>query len=150
MNKILMTLIICLLSAGFVYAAEKGTPKEAQDMVKKAIAFYKDNGKDKAFAEINNPKGQFVKQDLYIFVYDMNGKCVAHGFNKALIGKDLIEMRDSSGVPFVKERIEMVQTKGKGWQDYKYTNPTSKKIESKRAYIEKVDNYVFGCGAYSK
>ena len=119
-------------------------------MVKKAVAFYKTNGKDKAFAEISNPHGQFVKQDLYVFVYDMSGKCVAHGFNKALIGKDLIAMQDSSGVFFVKERIELVQAKGKGWQNYKYTNPTTKKIEPKRAYIEKVDNYVFGCGAYSK
>ncbi len=61
-----MAVIICLLTTAFVSAAEKGTAKEAQDLVAKAIAYYKDNGKDKAFAAINDPKGQFVKKDLYI------------------------------------------------------------------------------------
>lgn len=142
--------VIFLSMTALAGAAPFGTPADAEKMVKSAIAFYKTNGKDKAFAEISNPQGQFVKQDLYIFVYDMSGKCVAHGFNKALIGKDLMAMRDPDGVFFVKDRIQLVQAKGKGWQDYKYTNPSTKKIEPKRAYIEKADNYVFGCGAYSK
>jgi signal transduction histidine kinase len=125
-----------------------GTKEQAEAMVKKAIAFYKANGKEKAFAEISNTKGKFVKGELYVFVYDMNGKCVAHGFNNKLIGADLIEMRDPDNTFFVKERIKLVKEKGKGWQDYKYTNPITRKMESKTAYVEKIDNYVFGCGVY--
>lgn len=121
---------------------------EAKAMVEKAIAFYKANGKDKAFAEINNPKGQFTKGELYIFVYDMTGKCVAHGFNKSMIGLDLSNMKDPDGKFFVKERLEIAKTKGKGWQDYKFTNPTSKKMEQKSAWVERVDDFIFGCGAY--
>ncbi|MDD5169707.1 MAG: cache domain-containing protein [Syntrophales bacterium] len=152
MKKMLALFLGCFLLSvtTFAYAAEYGTPAEAEKMVKKAVAFYKANGQEKAFAAISNPQGQFINKDLYVFVYDMNGKCVAHGFNKALIGKDLITMRDSNGVFYVKERIELVKAKGKGWQDYKFANPMSKKIESKRAYIEKADNYIFGCGAYHK
>jgi cytochrome c len=48
----------------------------------------------------------------------------------------------------VKERIDIAKTKGKGIQNYKFTNPESKKIEDKAAYIEKSDDYIFGCGAY--
>ena len=48
----------------------------------------------------------------------------------------------------MKERIELVKAKGKGWQDYKYYNPTTKKMEDKRARAEIHDGYVFGCGAY--
>jgi cytochrome c len=131
-------------------AAEFGTTAEAEAMVKKAVAEIKASGKDKAFAEISNPKGKFIDRDLYVFVYDMNGKCVAHGFNQKMIGKDLVEMKDSDGKFYVKERIEIAKTKGKGWQDYKYTNPTSKKIENKTAYIEKVDDLIVGCGVYKK
>jgi hypothetical protein len=29
-----------------------------------------------------------------------------------------------------------------------FTNPTTKKIEHKTAYIEKVDDFIFGCDAY--
>jgi len=48
----------------------------------------------------------------------------------------------------VKERIALVKAKGKGWQDYKFTNPVSKKIEGKTAYIELCDGMIFGCGVY--
>jgi signal transduction histidine kinase len=131
---------------GEVIAA--GTAAEAEAMVKKAISYYKANGKDKAFTEISDRKGQFVKDDLYVFVYDLNGKCVAHGFNQKMVGKDFIEVKDSDGRFYVKDRIELAKSKGKGWQDYKFTNPLTKKIENKTAYIEKADDYIFGCGAY--
>lgn len=138
-----------VMTATALWAAENGTPAEAEALVKKAVAEIKAN-KEKALAEISNPKGKFVDRDLYVFVYDMKGKCVAHGFNQKMIGKDLIEMKDSDGKFYVKERIEIAKTKGKGWQEYKYTNPVSKKIENKSAYIEKVDDLIVGCGVYKK
>jgi signal transduction histidine kinase len=137
-----------LMFVGYGHTA--GTPAEAESMVKKAIAFYKANGQDKAFTEVNNTKGQFTKDDLYVFVYDIKGKCVAHGFNQKMIGKELIDLKDADNKFFVKERIEIAKTKGKGWQDYMFTNPTTKKLEHKTAYVEKVDDYIFGCGAYKK
>jgi cytochrome c len=140
--------VMFALIVGYGYTA--GTPAEAETMVKKAVAFYKANGQDKAFAEINNTKGQFTKDDLYVFVYDIKGKCVAHGFNQKMIGKDLIDLKDADNKFFVKERIEIAKTKGKGWQDYMFTNPTTKKLEHKTAYIEKADDFIFGCGAYKK
>ena len=97
-RKVFIPLLIAVLLAGISTASwAAGTAAQAETMVKKAISFYKANGKDKAFAEISNPKGQFVKEDLYVFVYDMTGKVMAHGFNKAMIGKDLIDMRDPDG-----------------------------------------------------
>jgi cytochrome c len=125
-----------------------GTKDEAQSLVKKAIEYYKANGKEKGFAEVSNKKGKFVKDDLYVFVYDINGVCVAHGFNSKQIGKNLADVKDPDGKLYVKERIAIAKSSGSGWQDYKYTNPTTYKVEAKTAYIEKVDNYIFGCGAY--
>lgn len=148
-TAVILTVFI-LVTGQAAVAAEFGTPAEAEAMVKKAIAEIKSVGKDKAFAEINNGKGKFTDRDLYIFVYDMTGKCVAHGFNQRMIGKDLGEMKDQDGKFYVKERIEIAKSKGKGWQDYKYTNPVSKKIEAKSAYIEKIDDLIVGCGVYKK
>jgi len=153
MKKSCAVLFVTLLLAcfsGSVFAAEFGTKTEAEALVKKAVAFIKEHGKDKAFAEFSNPKGKFIDKDLYIFVYDMNGKCLAHGANQKMIGKDLAEMKDPDGKFYVKERIEIAKTKGKGWQDYKFTNPVSKKIEHKTAYIEKTDNFIVGSGIYKK
>jgi cytochrome c len=140
--------ILFLGTVSTVCAAENGTAAQAEAMVKKAIAYMKANGKDRTFAEVNNTKGQFIDRDLYIFVYDMAGKCVAHGFNQKMIGKELIDMQDPDGKFYVKERVEIAKTKGSGWQNYKFTNPDSKKLDDKTAYVEKLDNYIFGCGAY--
>lgn len=148
MKKVLMAIIICLLTTGFVYAAEKGTAKEAQDLVAKAIAYYKANGKDKTFAAINDPKGQFVKKDLYVFAFDFNSVCLAHGANKALIGKNMGELKDSNGKPFISEMTQGAKTSGKGWIDYNWTNPTTKKIEPKSSYYVKEGDIYFGCGIY--
>ena len=142
--------VFMLVTTQAAVAAEFGTQAEAEAMVKKAVAEIKAVGKEKVFAEINNAKGKFIDRDLYIFVYDMTGKCVAHGFNQRMIGKDLSEMKDQDGKFYVKERIEIAKSKGKGWQDYKYTNPVSKKIEAKSAYIEKIDDLIVGCGVYKK
>jgi cytochrome c len=141
---------LVLMAGNITLAAQFGTAAEAEALVKKAVQLIKTEGKEKAFVEINNPKGKFVDRDLYIFVYDMTGKCVAHGFNQKMIGKDLIEMKDKDGKYFVKERIEIAKTKGKGWQDYEFTDPITKKIEHKSAYVEKLDDLIIGCGIYKR
>jgi len=64
-----LVLVLLFGFAGIVQAAEKrGTAAEAEALVKKAIAYMKSNGREAAFAEINNPKGKFTDRDLYIFV----------------------------------------------------------------------------------
>lgn len=144
------TVLFAMLVNTAAFASEYGTAEEATAMVKKAVAYLKANGKDKAFAEFNNQSGQFRNRDLYIFVQDMKGKMLAHGGNDRLIGRDLIDLKDADGKFFVKSMIEIANGKGSGWVDYKWTNPTSKVIEPKSSYIEKADDMFVGCGIYKK
>jgi len=154
MKKLIATTIgvsfLVLMAGSITFAAEFGTAAEAEAMVKKAIQFIKTEGKEKAFAEFSNLKGKFVDRDLYVTVYDLNAKCLAHGANPKMIGKDLIDMKDPDGKAFFKERMEIAKTKGKGWQDYKFTNPLSKKIEPKSMYFERFEDIVVACGIYKK
>ena len=153
MKKIFGTIwagIVVLSMAALTWGAEVWTAAEAEALVKKAVAFIKANGQDKAFAEFGNPKGPFVDRDLYITVYDMNGKCLAHGANPKMVGKDLIGLKDPDGKAFVKERVEMAKSKDKFWQDYKFTNPLTKKIEPKAMYVEKAGDLLVACGIYKK
>ena len=149
-----MAVIVGIFLLGLVgnaLSAENGTPAEAQAMVKKAISYIKAVGPEKAFAEISNLKGKFVDRDLYVVVYDLNGKCLAHGQNpKFLVGKDLIGMKDPDGKAYVKERVELAKTKSQFWQDYKFSNPLTKKIEPKSMYMERMGNFLVGCGVYKK
>jgi len=153
MRKVCVTILVGLFLVNIgstTFAAEYGTATEAEAMVKKAIAYLKANGKDKAFAEFSNPKGQFVDRDLYVTVYDLNGKCLAHGADRTMIGKDLMGLKDTDGKAFIKERMELAKTKGKYWQDYKFRNPVSTKIEPKSMYCERVEDIIVACGIYKK
>ncbi|MBI1751053.1 MAG: cache domain-containing protein [Acidobacteria bacterium] len=124
------------------------TKAEAEAMVKKAIGAAKAEGRDKVLSGISKPNGPFSKGSLYVFVYDMNGKVMAHGQNAKMVGKDMLEVTDPDGVAYVKERIALVKAKGKGWQNYKFSDPVSKKIEKKTAYVEGWEGLIFGCGVY--
>jgi cytochrome c len=141
--------VLCFLVIPIVAAAaEKGTKEEAVAMVKKAIEYAKANGNENAFSEINNPKGQFVDRDLYVVVYDMNGKCLAHGANQKMVGRELIDNKDIDGKEFMKERIALMKANNTAWQEYKFMNPVTKQIEPKLMYLEKHGELIFGCGVY--
>src|SRR5258706_3189396 len=153
-----MTRILSILAAVLAFeiggpaAAQdksKGTAAEATAMVDKAIAHIKKVGREKAFADFSSKKAPWVDRDLYVVVYDMKGKVLAHGANEKLIGKDVIELRDNDGKYFVKERVEMMKAPdAKGWQDYKFMNPVTRQIEPKSMYLQRYEDVIVGTGIY--
>ena len=153
MNRILSVFAaVLMLAIGMPAAAQdkKGTAAEATAMVEKAIAHIKKVVRDKAFADFSSKQAPWVDRDLYVVVYDMKGKVLAHGANEKMIGKDVIELRDNDGKYFVKERVEMMSKgpEAKGWQDYKFMNPVSKAIEPKSMYLRRYEDLIVGCGIY--
>lgn len=147
-TRLAIAFIAAAVSVGAAAKDGNATAAEATAMVKKGIAFIKANGAEKGYAEISNKAGQFNDRDLYLVVYGLDGTVRAHGANEKMIGKNLIELKDVDGKPFVKERVELAQSKGTFWQDYKFTNPVSKKIEPKSMYCEKLDDAAVCGGIY--
>jgi len=142
-------LVAALLVPVAAHAAEGGaTEADATSMVKKGVAFIKANGKDKGYAEITGKAAQFKYQDLYLVVYGLDGTVLAHGANEKMVGKNLIDLKDVDGKAFVRERVEMGKAKASFWQDYKFTNPETKKIEPKTMYCERLDETVVCGGIY--
>jgi signal transduction histidine kinase len=147
-KAMLAALLMLALNAG---AAEKGTADEAVAMVQKAGEFLKKHGREKAFAEFNNPKGAFLYKDLYIFTFLANGDGIeqANGANVKLVGKSLKEMKDADGNYLIKDILALGMSKeGRGWVDYKWPNPSTGTIDAKRTYVERVDGVIIGCGIY--
>ena len=142
----LVTSLICLPAL----ADTKATAADATAMVKKGVAAIKAGGKDhdKLYTEVTTKDGKWVDRDLYLVVYSLDGTVKAHGANAKLVGNNLMDMLDIDGKPYIKERIELAKSKGSFWQDYKFTNPTTKKIEPKSMYCEKVDELVACAGIY--
>lgn len=117
-------------------------------MVQKCAAFLKANGPDKTFAEVTTGK-QFKDRDRYIFIDDLNGKCMAHGANAKLVGKALMGMLDLDGKPLIRILVDVAKDKGKGWTEpVKFRNPTTDKIQTRVNYVERAGDLVIGSGVF--
>jgi signal transduction histidine kinase len=144
--KLLVAALGAAVGATTAFADAHVTAKEAEAMVKKGVAYIKTAPRDKALADITDPKGQFVDRDLYLTVYKMDGTALAHGANAKMVGKNLIELRDANGKEHIRERVELARTKTSFWQDFSWVNPVSKKIEPKQMYCERTDDMLVVCG----
>lgn len=141
-------LVLALVQAA-VAKEEFASAKEAEAMVGKAVAAIKANAQ-KTYDEITKKDGKWVDRDLYVVVYDLHGVVVAHGANDKMVGKDLIDLKDPDGKAFVKERVEMAKAKGKFWQDYKFSDPITKKALPKQMYCEKLNDTAVCAGIYKR
>lgn len=146
--SILLTCVLGL-SGTALYAAEGGATKaQAEAMVKKGVEYIKTAGAEKAYADFSDRSGKFIDRDLYLVVYGLDGTVKAHGANGKMIGKNLIDLKDIDGKAFVKERVDLAKSKGTFWQQYKFTNPETKKIEPKIMYCERLGETAVCGGIY--
>ena len=151
MKKLMMLVaaFAAALSLNVSAAADRGTESEAKDLVKKAVAFYQKNGREKALAEYQKKPGPFVDRDLYVTIYNEQGDCLSH-INPKMVGKNMLDLRDANGVYLIKDRVEASKKADSGWQEYQFFNPVSKKVEPKRMDWEKHDGILFAAGAYKQ
>jgi signal transduction histidine kinase len=146
-------LVLVLLAAiAFVQPAaseEYGTKAEAVAMVKRVQDMFKAQGADATFKAVDDKAvASFHDRDLYPFVYDMKGTCVAPGARTALVGKSLIDLKDQDGVYLIRKIVNLAEGPGDGWVDYKWPNPITNKIEDKSSYVERMGDYFVGVGVY--
>src|SRR5262245_29031112 len=140
--------LVVALTFGPASAAEFATKEEAIAMVKKAVGFIREQGSDKAYAEFTNKGGRFHDRDLCITVLGLDGKVLAHGQRDDLIGTGLIDAKDPDGKLFIKERVELARQQPSFWQNYKFMNPTTKKVERKQMYAERLNETAVCGGVY--
>ncbi|MCM2465072.1 cache domain-containing protein [Methanoculleus oceani] len=133
--------------------SERPPAKDAADEMKAfvagAAAYAREHGRDEALAAFNNPDGEFVRGELYIFAYDMNGTVLALPFQQALIGTDRSGVHDSSGVAYI-HSMSRAAAEGGGSVYYVYPNPARGYAEElKLGYVLPVDGTWFvGSGIY--
>lgn len=123
-------------------------PEEARLMVDKAYEYIKSYGKDRAITEFNNPRGDFVKGELFIFIMDYNGIILAYGGNTDLVGKNMFDAKDVQGNYISRDVIKLAKTRGNGWHEYYFKNPHTEEVQLKATYFQAVDDYYIGCGIY--
>src|SRR6516162_411384 len=99
MKKLAAGFLMLVLAAFGAMAAtdtQRATPDEAKAIVKKAVAYYKKVGREKALPEFCRTDGPFVDRDLYVTVIAMDGLELAH-INPKTVNKNVMELRDPDG-----------------------------------------------------
>src|ERR1700682_6202740 len=149
-SKLYLSLVLfaIALAPATSVRADAPTKDEVVAQVKKAVDFYKTNGRDKALEELNKKEGMFAKGEDYVDVHDVAGVCLAHPVSPGIVGLNRLDQADPSGKQFIKEIVETAKTKPNGWITYQRKNPVSGKIEKKLAYWERRDDLIFKAGTY--
>ncbi len=147
----LMALGLVLVFAGTVFAAG-ATKDECVAKTKEAAEMVTAKGLDASIAEINKKDGKFVWKDSYVFLVEFDGKILAHPMSPALIGKNVLGMKDKAVDPakgklLFTEFTEMAKTKGAGWVEYEWANPGDPKPRKKMSYIYRVPGKDIYAGA---
>ncbi|PWT75945.1 MAG: hypothetical protein C5B46_02030 [Proteobacteria bacterium] len=117
-------------------------------LVRKGVAHLKAVGKRRACDDFDDPDGEFVFGEYYISAFDINGVRIANGSDPKSRGEHILDSRDADGKHHVRAIIEKAKKRGKGWEDYKWMNPVTRRIEPKSVYFELIDDAVVTCGIY--
>ena len=126
------------------------TAEQARAFSERAAAHIEQVGEEKAFADFTRRDGGFVDGALYVFCYDRKGVSKAHGGNPALVGRNLLRIKDPDGAEPIMRIQALGFGEGRGWVDFKWPNAVSKKIENKSAYIIHTGAVICGAGYYKE
>lgn len=124
--------------------------EDLRKFVDESLNYSVENGRERALMAFNDPAGEFVREDLYIFAYDFNGTVLALPFQPDIVGEDRIDIEDANGVAFVRDFISLAR-RGEGESYYIYPNPAKEMAEElKLSRVAKVDEtWVLGAGIYA-
>lgn len=122
-----------------------------EDMVKDAVGRIETQGRA-AFKQFYDPAGPFIAKSAYIFVYDFNGVNLVLPPFRNLEGRNLLDLKDTHGKPYLREALQVVKEQGSGWIEYMWPKPGESISTQKSSYVSKAklgDEWVLvGCGVY--
>jgi hypothetical protein len=150
-GRIARTMLVAILAmgAGQAGALDRGTPEQAKALLAKAVAHYKEVGREKALADFNAKKPPFVDRDLYVVCLGPDHTIIAHGAFPPFVGSSSDLMKDSEGRPLGKALWDAAQGGGDGAVRYWWINPLSGKTEPKVSFAQKAGDDVCIVGAYN-
>jgi len=108
---------------------------------------------DGAFKELMTNGSRWRTGDTYIFVIDLKGNVYVHE-DPSLVGKNLIDLKDKNGKPFIQWFVRKASGAGQsGWTHYVWARPGKAEASWKTTYVKLAKTasgtaYVVGSGLY--
>ena len=126
----------------------QGTADEAMAMTEKAYALVQSLGYEQAKDVIHTPDSGFVDRDLYVFVFDRQGKYHVFSSDKSRAGSSLFDAAGVDAQQLLDDAWQRCE-QGGGWVEYNIINLVSGTVKGKSSYVLPIsDNLLIGCGAY--
>jgi signal transduction histidine kinase len=101
-------------ASGTNVTAKDITPGELVTFVQGAADYARKNGKEKGLAAFTDPKGPFMKGEMYIIAYDLNATNLAHPLSPWIRGLSLEHYTDQDSVATISE-LSGVARRGGGF-----------------------------------
>lgn len=123
------------------------------DEVEAATALLQQQGRG-AFPQLRDRRGRFFFRDTYVFVNSPDGVELVNPAFPEVEGRNLLDLKDASGKPMVKEYIELALRQGSGWTSYLWPQPDRSRLPvRKTTYVRKVvlpggETLIVGSGLY--
>ena len=133
------------------FSVYRSEPVKAGKLLERAVEYMHDNSAARAFAAFNNQAGQFHDNDLYVFVVGINDG-IMHAYGgapEAIVGENVLDLKDASGKPIVQTMLETVKREEQGSVDYVWLNRVTNKVEPKTTVLRRVGDYMVGVGYYT-
>lgn len=138
--KTLKALILATVCFSFVSATSLadgfGTKEEASALLERAVALMKID-KNRALDLFSSGVGGLIQKDLYIFCLANNGVVTAH---PTLLGVNLLNFKDSDGLPLVQLMVENAKAGAVYEISYK-TNRPAEEVFGQVIQMETSDEY---------
>ena len=138
------------LSAAAAGKEEFGTARDAEALVSRAVAHARKTGAQKAYQDFTAKAPGWTDRDLYVYVIDLQGVCLAHGQNPKLVGKNVLDLRDADGKLFIQENIAQARSRSRLWTSYTWTDPVTRKLLPKSTYCERLEETLYCVGIYKR
>ena len=157
----ILTLAIAVVSCGRGNAGQSRSDyaykrtKRIVSLVEEAAALIEKQGEE-VFPDFRKKGSKWFQGDMYLFIYDLNGKNVVHPVQSEFEGQNLIDLQDINGKPVIRLIIDKVtkHDRPSGWVHYMWIRPEEIFPMWKSSYVLKArapsgKEYVVGCGVYN-
>jgi methyl-accepting chemotaxis protein len=126
----------------------QGTADEAMVMTEKAFALVQSLGYEQAKDVMQTAGSGFVDRDLYVFVFDRQGKYHVFSSDRGRVGSSLFDAAGVDAQQLLDDAWHRCE-QGGGWVEYNIINLVSGTVKGKSSYVLPInDNLLIGCGAY--
>lgn len=151
MQKKLVASLILLTNLLMISKVTAAPSQEAEDLARNAAIYLQAYGPETAFKAFQDPRGEFMAEGRYVFVFDLDGYAYAMGPSPHLIGKNLLGLMSADNRPIIREMIRLINQKGEGWYRYQWRNPDTQHLQTKAIFVQRVPNtpYWIGSGTQS-